>query len=89
MVVGSLLERFCFFWVGLVISAFVYSIIIDGLSSNIGYSLLGGLRVWAQTISYKVRLALIFLSFVFFFGLCPRWDLNPPSQQASGHRPTP
>ena len=42
----------------------VYTIMIAGWSSNSGYSLLGGLRALAQTISYKVRLAFILLSFV-------------------------
>lgn len=43
----------------------VYRIIVAGWSSNSSYSLLGGLRAVAQTISYEVRLALIFLSFIF------------------------
>jgi NADH-ubiquinone oxidoreductase chain 1 len=43
----------------------VYTVIIAGWSSNSNYSLLGGLRSVAQTISYEVRLALILLSFVF------------------------
>jgi NADH-ubiquinone oxidoreductase chain 1 len=42
----------------------VYSVIIAGWSSNSGYSLLGGLRALALTISYEVRLAFILLSFV-------------------------
>lgn len=42
----------------------VYTIIIAGWSSNSNYSLLGGLRSVAQTISYEVRLALILLSFL-------------------------
>lgn len=42
----------------------VYTVIIAGWSSNSGYSLLGGLRALAQTISYEVRLAFILLSFV-------------------------
>lgn len=46
----------------------VYSVIIAGWSSNSIYSLLGGLRSIAQTISYEVRLALIFLSFIFLVG---------------------
>ena len=37
---------------------------IAGWHSNSGYSLLRGLRALAQTISYKVRLALILPSFV-------------------------
>lgn len=43
----------------------VYTIIIAGWSSNSSYSLLGGLRSVAQTISYEVRLALILISFIF------------------------
>lgn len=39
----------------------VYTIIVAGWSSNSNYSLLGGLRAVAQTISYEVRLALIIL----------------------------
>nr|YP_010987610.1 NADH dehydrogenase subunit 1 [Ochthephilus vulgaris]WON66029.1 NADH dehydrogenase subunit 1 [Ochthephilus vulgaris] len=43
----------------------VYTIMIAGWSSNSNYSLLGGLRSVAQTISYEVSLALILLSFLF------------------------
>nr|QLI42494.1 NADH dehydrogenase subunit 1 [Trogoderma variabile] len=43
----------------------VYTIMIAGWSSNSNYALLGGLRSVAQTISYEVSLALIFLSFLF------------------------
>nr|URX54031.1 NADH dehydrogenase subunit 1 [Neotermes cubanus] len=43
----------------------VYTIMVAGWSSNSNYSLLGGLRSVAQTISYEVSLALILLSFVF------------------------
>lgn len=42
----------------------VYTVIIAGWSSNSSYSLLGGLRAVAQTISYEVRLALILMSFI-------------------------
>jgi NADH-ubiquinone oxidoreductase chain 1 len=42
----------------------VYTVMIAGWSSNSGYSLLGGLRALAQTISYEVRLAFTLLSFV-------------------------
>lgn len=42
----------------------VYTIIVAGWSSNSNYSLLGGLRSVAQTISYEVSLALILLSFL-------------------------
>lgn len=40
----------------------VYTVIVAGWSSNSNYSLLGGLRAVAQTISYEVRLRLILLS---------------------------
>lgn len=40
----------------------VYVLLIAGWSSNSNYSLLGGLRAVAQTISYEVRLALIIIS---------------------------
>nr|QGX06858.1 NADH dehydrogenase subunit 1 [Ypthima motschulskyi] len=40
----------------------VYMIMIAGWSSNTNYSLLGGLRAVAQTISYEVSLILIMLS---------------------------
>nr|ARH54467.1 NADH dehydrogenase subunit 1 [Medon piceus] len=43
----------------------VYTIMISGWSSNSNYSLLGGLRSVAQTISYEVSLAMILLSFLF------------------------
>nr|ALO70593.1 NADH deshydrogenase subunit 1 [Gyrohypnus fracticornis] len=42
----------------------VYTIMIAGWSSNSNYSLLGGLRSVAQTISYEVSLFLILLSFL-------------------------
>lgn len=42
----------------------VYTIIISGWSSNSNYSILGGIRAIAQTISYEVRLILILLSFL-------------------------
>nr|YP_010990299.1 NADH dehydrogenase subunit 1 [Cricula andrei]WOW98283.1 NADH dehydrogenase subunit 1 [Cricula andrei] len=45
-----------------VISIGVYTVMIAGWSSNSNYALLGGLRAVAQTISYEVSLALIFLS---------------------------
>nr|QJW33626.1 NADH dehydrogenase subunit 1 [Eiconaxius sp. 1 QK-2020] len=47
------------------LSLSVYSIMSAGWSSNCKYSLLGSLRAVAQTISYEVSLALIFLSSIF------------------------
>nr|AII02469.1 NADH dehydrogenase subunit 1 [Astrotischeria sp. MJT-2014] len=43
----------------------VYVVMASGWSSNSNYSLLGGLRGVAQTISYEVSLALIILSVMF------------------------
>nr|YP_010883384.1 NADH dehydrogenase subunit 1 [Prophantis octoguttalis]WIK99900.1 NADH dehydrogenase subunit 1 [Prophantis octoguttalis] len=40
----------------------VYTLMVAGWSSNSNYSLLGGLRAVAQTISYEVSLALILMS---------------------------
>nr|YP_009536830.1 NADH dehydrogenase subunit 1 [Dendrolimus houi]AQM57863.1 NADH dehydrogenase subunit 1 [Dendrolimus houi]AQM57876.1 NADH dehydrogenase subunit 1 [Dendrolimus houi]UIX22019.1 NADH dehydrogenase subunit 1 [Dendrolimus houi]UKB89066.1 NADH dehydrogenase subunit 1 [Dendrolimus houi] len=42
----------------------VYTVMVAGWSSNSNYSLLGGLRAVAQTISYEVSLALILMSSV-------------------------
>nr|ANW36826.1 NADH dehydrogenase subunit 1 [Biston thibetaria] len=55
----------------------VYTVMIAGWSSNSNYSLLGGLRSVAQTISYEVSLALILMSGIvmvmdfslFYFGV--------------------
>nr|QWM94261.1 NADH dehydrogenase subunit 1 [Sisyra aurorae] len=43
----------------------VYTIMIAGWSSNSNYSMLGGLRAVAQTISYEVSMALLLMSFIF------------------------
>nr|AHZ34681.1 NADH dehydogenase subunit 1 [Batillipes longispinosus] len=45
-----------------------YGVIFAGWSSNSKYSLLGGLRAVAQTISYEVSLALILIILVFICG---------------------
>nr|AIY62035.1 NADH dehydrogenase subunit 1 [Glossotermes oculatus]URH16514.1 NADH dehydrogenase subunit 1 [Glossotermes oculatus] len=42
----------------------VYTVMLAGWSSNSSYSMLGGLRALAQTISYEVSLAFVLLSFV-------------------------
>nr|WES13272.1 NADH dehydrogenase subunit 1 [Fenusa (Kaliofenusa) sp. 3 GYN-2022b] len=47
------------------ISMGVYTIMIAGWSSNSKYSLLGGLRSVAQTISYEVSLGVTLMSFIF------------------------
>nr|QRW36370.1 NADH dehydrogenase subunit 1 [Megaporus rufipes] len=46
----------------------VYTVMIAGWSSNSSYSLLGGMRAVAQTISYEVSLSLIFMSFMILVG---------------------
>nr|QRV62647.1 NADH dehydrogenase subunit 1 [Stictonectes escheri] len=46
----------------------VYTVMIAGWSSNSSYSMLGGMRAVAQTISYEVSLALIFMSFMILIG---------------------
>nr|YP_010166711.1 NADH dehydrogenase subunit 1 [Nectoporus subrotundus]QRV62802.1 NADH dehydrogenase subunit 1 [Nectoporus subrotundus] len=46
----------------------VYTVMIAGWSSNSSYSLLGGMRAVAQTISYEVSLSLIFMSFMVLIG---------------------
>nr|AMW67916.1 NADH dehydrogenase subunit 1 [Coniopteryx sp. YW-2016] len=48
------------------LSVGVYSVMIAGWASNSNYSLLGGLRAIAQTISYEVSLSLFLLLFIFF-----------------------
>nr|AVN67235.1 NADH dehydrogenase subunit 1 [Anaplecta omei] len=67
------LSGMIFFNVGLLFflcctSLGVYTIMIAGWSSNSNYSLLGGLRSVAQTISYEVSLALVMLSFIYLVG---------------------
>nr|YP_010610503.1 NADH dehydrogenase subunit 1 [Agrilus discalis]WAP90843.1 NADH dehydrogenase subunit 1 [Agrilus discalis] len=44
----------------------VYTIMLSGWSSNSIYSLLGGLRSVAQTISYEISLSLVLMSFLIF-----------------------
>lgn len=46
----------------------VYTLIGRGWSSNSNYALLGAMRGVAQTISYEVSIALIFLSLIFLGG---------------------
>nr|YP_008757793.1 NADH dehydrogenase subunit 1 [Catopsilia pomona]AFP58842.1 NADH dehydrogenase subunit 1 [Catopsilia pomona] len=52
----GVLYLFCFMSIG------VYTLLLAGWSSNSNYSMLGGLRAVAQTISYEVSLALIMIS---------------------------
>nr|UGS80359.1 NADH dehydrogenase subunit 1 [Kaestneriella sp. KaspPE] len=50
------------------ISMGVYGVMIAGWSSNSSYALIGGLRAVAQTISYEVSLAFIFLCVLILLG---------------------
>lgn len=43
----------------------IYPLIARGWSSNSNYALLGAIRGIAQTISYEVRIALVFIRFIF------------------------
>nr|QEJ81564.1 NADH dehydrogenase subunit 1 [Rhagophthalmus giganteus] len=52
----------------------VYVIMIAGWSSNSSYSLLGGLRCVAQTISYEVSLFLIVMSFLVIISSLNMYD---------------
>jgi len=44
----------------------VYTLVGRGWASNSNYSIIGTIRNVAQTISYEVRIALIFLRLIFF-----------------------
>lgn len=46
----------------------VYTLLGSGWSSNSNYALLGAIRGVAQTISYEVAIALLFLSLIFIIG---------------------
>nr|YP_009185956.1 NADH dehydrogenase subunit 1 [Scaphidium quadrimaculatum]ALO70885.1 NADH deshydrogenase subunit 1 [Scaphidium quadrimaculatum] len=56
--------NFSFLFFLCVTSLGVYSVMMAGWSSNSNYSLLGGIRSVAQSISYEVSLVLILLSFL-------------------------
>jgi len=52
----------------------VYPVLVAGWTSNSGYALIGGLRSVAQTISYEVSLALVFLFFFTLMGSLRTFD---------------
>lgn len=54
----------------------VYGTLLAGWSSNSKYALLGSLRAIAQTISYEVRIALVFLSPLFLVGIINFLDVS-------------
>nr|YP_010570522.1 NADH dehydrogenase subunit 1 [Pyrocoelia analis]UEN67853.1 NADH dehydrogenase subunit 1 [Pyrocoelia analis]UZG66119.1 NADH dehydrogenase subunit 1 [Pyrocoelia analis] len=53
----------------------VYTVMVAGWSSNSNYSMLGGLRCVAQTISYEVSLFMILLSFLILIGSLSIFDM--------------
>nr|WRO45101.1 NADH dehydrogenase subunit 1 [Taiwanocantharis sp.] len=53
----------------------VYMIMVSGWSSNSNYSMLGGMRSVAQTISYEVSFFLILLSFLILISSFSLYDL--------------
>nr|ABB81916.1 NADH dehydrogenase subunit 1 [Timema californicum] len=79
LVIPYLVNFFCFnlglLFILCCFSMGVYTIMIAGWASNSNYSLLGGLRAVAQTISYEVSLGLILLSFVLLIGSFNLLDL--------------
>lgn len=62
----SLGFKFSFLVVIVVLRFNVYPVLIRGWASNSKYSMLGGLRGVAQTISYEIRLALILMSAIIY-----------------------
>nr|WOR80783.1 NADH dehydrogenase subunit 1 [Pyrocoelia sp.] len=53
----------------------VYTVMVAGWSSNSNYSMLGGLRCVAQTISYEVSLFITLLSFLILIGSLSIFDM--------------
>nr|YP_009443925.1 NADH dehydrogenase subunit 1 [Stimulopalpus japonicus]ATU07146.1 NADH dehydrogenase subunit 1 [Stimulopalpus japonicus] len=65
---GLLSFNFGIIFFMVVISFGVYSVMISGWSSNSNYSLLGGLRSVAQTISYEISLGFILICVLIMMG---------------------
>nr|YP_009501917.1 NADH dehydrogenase subunit 1 [Freysuila caesalpiniae]AWU48921.1 NADH dehydrogenase subunit 1 [Freysuila caesalpiniae] len=59
-----------------VLSMGVYGVMISGWSSNSSYSILGSLRVVAQSISYEVSFFLLILSLIYFTGSMKLFDFS-------------
>nr|QTA50551.1 NADH dehydrogenase subunit 1 [Sycophila sp. 2 JXW-2020] len=57
--------KYSFLMIFCVMSLGVYGVMIGGWSSNSLYSLIGGIRSIAQTISYEVSMILLILSLIF------------------------
>nr|WMH03441.1 NADH dehydrogenase subunit 1 [Cacopsylla picta]WMH03454.1 NADH dehydrogenase subunit 1 [Cacopsylla picta]WMH03467.1 NADH dehydrogenase subunit 1 [Cacopsylla picta]WMH03480.1 NADH dehydrogenase subunit 1 [Cacopsylla picta] len=64
-----------------VLSFSIYGIMISGWSSNSCYSVLGALRVVAQSISYEVSFFLLILCILYFSGSMNLFDLMKVQQK--------
>nr|YP_010981229.1 NADH dehydrogenase subunit 1 [Exoristobia philippinensis]WOE90359.1 NADH dehydrogenase subunit 1 [Exoristobia philippinensis] len=67
MINFSMISEYNFMLILCFLSCGVYPLMISGWSSNSLYSLLGGLRSVAQTISYEVSLIMILINMIFLF----------------------
>nr|YP_010254116.1 NADH dehydrogenase subunit 1 [Scaphidium formosanum]QTZ18657.1 NADH dehydrogenase subunit 1 [Scaphidium formosanum] len=68
--------NFTFLFFLCVSSLSVYTIMLAGWSSNSNYSLLGGIRAVAQSISYEVSLVMILLCFLVLISSFSLFDLK-------------
>nr|YP_011002326.1 NADH dehydrogenase subunit 1 [Ergasilus anchoratus]UUB71184.1 NADH dehydrogenase subunit 1 [Ergasilus anchoratus] len=64
MVLNNFSFKFSFLLMLMIMSFSVYPIMLSGWSSNSKYSMLGGLRSVAQTISYEISFAFILMIFM-------------------------
>ena len=64
--------RFTVIFLYMILRMNVYPVLISGWASNSKYALVGALRAVAQTVSYEVSLAIIF---IFFFALVGRFNM--------------
>nr|YP_009501969.1 NADH dehydrogenase subunit 1 [Psylla alni]AWU49043.1 NADH dehydrogenase subunit 1 [Psylla alni] len=65
-----------------VLSFNVYGIMLSGWSSNSSYSILGSLRVVAQSISYEVSFFLLILCILYFSGAMNLLELSVSQQKS-------
>nr|YP_009442196.1 NADH dehydrogenase subunit 1 [Calophya californica]ATN42472.1 NADH dehydrogenase subunit 1 [Calophya californica] len=74
--------KFSILFMFMVMSFSVYGVMLSGWSSNSSYSLLGCMRVLAQSISYEVSFFILILSTIFFtkslsiYSFCKFQNLN-------------
>ena len=67
LVLGFSFSSFLFL---ILLSLGIYPLFFRGWASDSKYAIIGSLRGIAQTISYEIRLALIFFNFLFFRSTC-------------------